>query len=112
MMTNLYFFWVEISRMHKKLNPIIIKNNKKHICIFKEDVMQKKNMIEERRNAQVKELDLKLANMKKEAEGTVGEMKETYKENIQKIQKEIKIVKEKINSLKEKKVKIFQLHFS
>lgn len=69
--------------------------------------MQKKNMIEERRNAQVKELDLKLANMKKEAEGTVGEMKETYKENIQKIQKEIKIVKEKINSLKEKKVKIF-----
>ena len=69
--------------------------------------MQKKNMIEERLNAQVKELDLKLANMKKEAEGTVGEMKETYKENIQKIQKEIKSVKEKINSLKEKKGKIF-----
>jgi chromosome segregation ATPase len=106
-MANLIFFWIKINWMHKKFNPPIIINNKKHRCIFKEDVMQKKNLIEERLNAQVKELDLKLAKMKKEAEGATVQMKETYKEKIQKIQNEIKDIKEKINSLKEKKGKIF-----
>ncbi len=69
--------------------------------------MQKKNIIEERLNAQMKEADLKLSGMKKQAEAATGEIKETYKEKIQQIQNEIKSIKEKINGLKDKKGKIF-----